>query len=93
MRNQEKEVSQFSTGPPGLPPKKVSIKRPGSGEGSGKPIKVNKKNQSPSKREEAISKDEEGTSYKDLMRNDSRLEDMMRFDQAKMENLQKLQQI
>jgi hypothetical protein len=52
---------------------------------------LSKKNQSPQKREEAISKeDDEGTAYKDLMRNDSRMEDMMRFDQTKMENLQKL---
>jgi len=66
----------------------VSIKRPNSGEG--KPIKVTKKNQSPNKREEAISKEDDDTNgaYKDLLRGgDSRLDDMMRFDQSKLENL------
>jgi hypothetical protein len=51
---------------------------------------VTKKNQSPNKREEAISKEDDETTsaYKDLLRGeDSRLEDMMRFDQSKLENL------
>jgi hypothetical protein len=46
--------------------------------------RVNKKKESPTKKEE-------DDDFSDLMKEEMRMEDCMRFDQAKMENLQKLQ--
>jgi len=51
--------------------------------------KITLKKSSPSKKEERI----EGENYAEFMKEEMRFEEAMRFDQSKIENLQKLQQI